>query len=40
MSIVANLLPEAAWRLFRLYELRPEKVYMAKGVVSYTEVAW
>ena len=38
--IVSNLLPEGAPDLFRLYKLRPEKVYMAKGMVPYTEVAW
>ena len=38
--IVANLLPEAARHLFRLYKLQPKKVYMAKGMVPYTEVAW
>lgn len=38
--IVNNLLPEAASHLFRLYKLQPEKVYMAKGLVPYSEVAW
>jgi uncharacterized pyridoxamine 5'-phosphate oxidase family protein len=38
--IVHNLLPEGAPDLFRLYRLEPEKVYMAKGMVPYTEVDW
>jgi uncharacterized pyridoxamine 5'-phosphate oxidase family protein len=38
--IVTNLLPEGASHLFRLYRLQPEKVYIAKGLVPYTEVAW
>jgi uncharacterized pyridoxamine 5'-phosphate oxidase family protein len=38
--IVHNLLPPEAPHLFRLYKLQPEKVYMAKGMVPYTEVAW
>jgi uncharacterized pyridoxamine 5'-phosphate oxidase family protein len=38
--IVANLLPDAAQHLFRLYKLQPEKVYSSKGLVPYTEVAW
>lgn len=38
--IVANLLPDAAQHLFRLYKLQPEKVYWAGGMVPYTEVAW
>jgi uncharacterized pyridoxamine 5'-phosphate oxidase family protein len=33
-------LPEAAQQLFLLYRLEPEKVYMAQGMVPYTEVAW
>jgi uncharacterized pyridoxamine 5'-phosphate oxidase family protein len=38
--IVANLLPEGAPDLFRLYKLQPEKVDAAQGLVPYTEVAW
>jgi hypothetical protein len=38
MFIVANLLPKAARRLFRLYKFRPERAYVAKGTVSYAEV--
>ena len=38
--IVSNLLPEGAEHLFRLYKLSPDKVYMAQGMVPYTEVAW
>ena len=38
--IVAQLLPEAAQPLFRLYRLQPDKVYWAQGMVPYTEVAW
>lgn len=38
--IVVNLLPEAAQYLFCLYELQLENVYLAKGMVPYTEVAW
>ena len=38
--IVAQLLPEAAMPLFRLYRLQPEKVYWARGMVPYTEIAW
>jgi len=38
--IVANLLPDAVQHLFRLYKLRPDKVYWAKGMVPYTEIAW
>ena len=38
--IVAQLLPEAAMPLFRLYRLQPEKVYWAQGMVPYTEIAW
>ena len=38
--IVSNLLPEGGEHLFRLYKLTPEKVYMAKGMVPYTEVEW
>ena len=38
--VVSNMLPEGAGHLFRLYRLEPEHVYMAKGLVPYTEVAW
>ena len=38
--IVANLLPPPVQHLFRLYKLHPVKVYWAKGMVPYTEVAW
>ena len=38
--IIAKLLPEGAQHLFRLYKLQPEKVYVAKGMVPYTEVDW
>ncbi len=38
--IINKILPEPALPLFRLYKLQPEKVYMAKGMVPYTEVAW
>jgi uncharacterized pyridoxamine 5'-phosphate oxidase family protein len=38
--IVSNLLPEGASHLFRLYRLEPEQVFMAKGLVPYSEVAW
>jgi uncharacterized pyridoxamine 5'-phosphate oxidase family protein len=38
--MVARLLPEGAQHLFRLYEFQPEKVYVAEGLVPYTEVAW
>jgi general stress protein 26 len=38
--IVAQLLPDAVQHLFRLYKLQPVKVYWAKGMVPYTEVAW
>jgi len=38
--IVANLLPEGAPDLFRLYKLQPHQVHMAKGLVPYEEVAW
>ena len=38
--IVANLLPDAVQHLFRLYKLEPDKVYWAKGMVPYTEIAW
>ena len=38
--IVANLLPEGAPDLFRLYKLQPEVVHMAQGLVPYEEVAW
>jgi uncharacterized pyridoxamine 5'-phosphate oxidase family protein len=38
--IVAKLIPEAAQHLFQLYKLQPEKVYVAKGMVPYTEVVW
>ena len=38
--MVAKLLPEEAQHLFRLYKLQPEKVYVAKGMISYTEVDW
>ena len=38
--IINKILPEQALPLFRLYKLQPEKVYMAKGMVPYTEVAW
>jgi uncharacterized pyridoxamine 5'-phosphate oxidase family protein len=38
--IVANLLPDAVQHLFRLYKLVPDKVYWAKGMVPYTEIAW
>jgi uncharacterized pyridoxamine 5'-phosphate oxidase family protein len=38
--IVAQLIPEAAQPLIQLYKLQPEAVYVAKGMVPYTEVAW
>lgn len=38
--IVANLLPDAVQHLFRLYKLAPDRVYWAKGMVPYTEIAW
>jgi len=38
--LVAKLLPEEAQHLFRLYKLQPEKVYVAKGNVPYTEIDW
>jgi len=38
--IIAQLLPEAAMPLFRLYKLQPDKVYWARGMVPYTEIAW
>ena len=38
--IVDKLLPEGARHLFRLYKLQPEKVYVAEGMVPYTEVTW
>lgn len=38
--IVTQLLPPPAMPLFRLYKLRPAKVYWAKGMVPYTEIAW
>jgi uncharacterized pyridoxamine 5'-phosphate oxidase family protein len=38
--IINQILPEQALPLFRLYKLQPEKVYMANGMVPYTEVAW
>ena len=37
---VAKILPEGAEHLFRLYKVQPEKVYMAQGLVPYTEIAW
>ena len=38
--IIAKLIPEVAQPLIQLYKLEPEKVYIAKGMVPYTEVAW
>ena len=38
--IVSNLLPPGGEHLFRLYKLQPDRVYMAKGMVPYTEVDW
>jgi uncharacterized pyridoxamine 5'-phosphate oxidase family protein len=38
--IIAQLIPEVAQPLIQLYKLEPEKVYIAKGMVPYTEVAW
>ena len=38
--IVDRLLPPQAQHLFHLYRLRPEKVYMAKGMVPYNVVPW
>jgi uncharacterized pyridoxamine 5'-phosphate oxidase family protein len=37
---VAKILPEGAEHLFLLYKIQLDKVYMAKGLVPYTEVAW
>jgi uncharacterized pyridoxamine 5'-phosphate oxidase family protein len=38
--IVAKLVPEEAQHLFCLFRIQPKKVYMAKGLTSYTEVTW
>ncbi len=38
--IVAQMLPEAAQHLFRLYKLQPDVVEMAEGMVPYTEIPW
>ncbi|MBC8448535.1 MAG: pyridoxamine 5'-phosphate oxidase family protein [Chloroflexi bacterium] len=38
--IAARILPEAAQHLFRLYKVQPENVWIARGLVPYTEVAW
>lgn len=38
--IVDKMLPAQAQHLFQLYQLRPEKVHMAQGMVPYSEVAW
>ena len=31
--MVAQILPEGAQHLFRLYKVKPEKVYVAEGMV-------
>ncbi len=38
--IITKLIPEVAQPLVRIYKLEPGKVYMAKGMIPYTEVAW
>ena len=38
--IITKLIPEVAQPLVQIYKLTPEKVYMTKGMVPYTEVAW
>jgi pyridoxine/pyridoxamine 5'-phosphate oxidase len=39
--MVDRLLPPGAPpHLFKLYRLAPERVYMARGMVPYSEVAW
>ena len=38
--MVAKILPEGAQHLFRLYKVKPEKVYVAEGMVPYVEIAW
>ncbi len=38
--IITKLIPEVAQPLVRIYKLEPEKVYMAKGMIPYAEVAW
>jgi uncharacterized pyridoxamine 5'-phosphate oxidase family protein len=38
--IVAKLVPEEAQHLFCLFKIEPKKVYMAKGLTPYTEIAW
>jgi uncharacterized pyridoxamine 5'-phosphate oxidase family protein len=37
---VAKVIPEEADNLFCLFKIHPEKVYMAQGLVPYTEIAW
>ena len=38
--IVAKLVPEEAQHLFCLFRIRPDNVYMAQGLVPYTEIDW
>ena len=38
--MVAKILPEGAQHLFRLYKVKPERVYVAEGMVPYVEIAW
>ena len=38
--MIAKILPEGAQHLFRLYKVKPEKVYVAEGMVPYVEIAW
>ena len=38
--MIAKILPEGTQHLFRLYKVKPEKVYVAEGMVPYAEIAW